>query len=498
MHTRGGVALIALGVLLLAGFAYVSTQSRSPSLTAVLDSSQSAAVWWSTYTSYQSWPLPLSVASHNNVGGWCNARYYNCPLPSYANIYVRSDPSQAIVARSVLPGFYFNFLAQRVTYAGALSTVPSGTPLTIEWACQRGQSVGYTVSDSCSSYDPFGNCVSSGGGGSATYTYRDYDGAVGTNFTAGPNIGSATVVPTQTTTYGIYCRSAGARTANGIPFPSTPVMSFTVNVSGEPIPPPLPPTTTIDAGAGNGITKTVSVGTSVTLTATYTAGSRDALTSTAINGPNSTNSVPGVAWTPPTSPKTYIFTPSTPGSYTFSPSLQSQFYPAWSNYGASVTVVATAATCSGAHQVNPPTCSCEVGYTLQGGVCVPTTCSDPHALPPLCNTCQSGYVWDGGNGACIIAPAALSISLSKSLVRKGETTTLSWSATGLAGSQNCSVSSSPAGVFSQTMPAGTAPTWSRSNQPTGPIIGATVFTLSCTGSTPVSVSAKLNPAYIEI
>jgi hypothetical protein len=64
-----------------------------------------------------------------------------------------------------------------------------------------------------------------------------------------------------------------------------------------------PPQDTISAGAGNGVPVTVVAGTPVTISATYTADAADTLTQTAIDGPNSTNSVPGVPFTAPFSPK---------------------------------------------------------------------------------------------------------------------------------------------------------------------------------------------------
>src|SRR6185436_5831674 len=82
----------------------------------------------------------------------------------------------------------------------------------------------------------------------------------------------------------------------------------------------------------------VAVGKPSIITALFAPGLADTLTSTAINGPNTTNSVPGVPNTTPATPKTYTFQTNTPGTYTFIPSVKTDAYRSWNDYGKSVTV----------------------------------------------------------------------------------------------------------------------------------------------------------------
>ncbi len=263
-------------------------------------------------------------------------------------------------------------------------------------------------------------------------------------------------------------------------------------------------------------------------------------------------------WTaPPLESKTYTFTPTAPGEYIFYPAAQTEQYTSWNNYSKSLLVrvhpacpagqhwvpgpsgnyagitfrgqcVPDQATCPGVHEVNPPACTCEtgyvrqngacvlptsqcagvhevnypacscdIGYHKQNGVCVPDTCSDPRAVPPLCSSCISGY--ETKNGICTPIPPSTSLSAYPLRVQKGTGSTVSWNVTGLSSGSGtaCSITSNPAGVFYQSMPANTAPSWS-GTAPTGAINGATIITLSCTGAVSKSVTVGIVPVFQEI
>jgi hypothetical protein len=213
----------------------------------------------------------------------------------------------------------------------------------------------------------------------------------------------------------------------------------------------------------------------------------------------------------PDTTKTYTYTPTTAGTQTFSAQIKAVTYkPAGCSSAANcydsyqtVQVKAVcgargcAVVCPGAHQSNPPSCTCDLGYTMQGGSCVVTTCSDPRAVAPLCSTCTTGYMMRGGS--CVLIPPSVSLTVDKSQVRRGTTATLNWNVSGLSGdpSVSCGISSNPAGVAAFSMPSGTTPTWSGS-QATGAIKGTTIFTLSCTGASSVSATVKILPTFNEI
>ncbi len=207
-----------------------------------------AAAWWSYYTNYeQGWPAPHN-APVGSIGSNCTGppQFPNnhCELPSYASVSVASNPAQKIVARVELTGHTsatsYNY--NPVTYSGSMSSISPGTAVVIEWACQDWQSFTWSASsNTCSSYDAFGNCSSyTNNGGTGQSTYYQYSGAVGTGFVAGPNVGGRTVYPQQTTTYSVYCAASGNPNtsfgygASNGPIPSTPQMTFVVNVTAAP------------------------------------------------------------------------------------------------------------------------------------------------------------------------------------------------------------------------------------------------------------------------
>jgi hypothetical protein len=493
-----------LAALVVVALISISLAGRSPSLSLALQQTQSAsAAWWNTYPQYDNgWPMPHNVPAGTPIPGMCSS----CgAINSYADAYVQSNQSQAVVIKTSLTNSSNGVAGVNSswhysqTQNGSIPTVSAGTPVVIEWACQDYTARAWSVGGSCRSYDAFGNCTSwtSGSGGTAYFNY--YGGSASSNFNGGGGyVSSVVVTPTVSTTYSVQCLASGIPAGSGNAIvPATPAMSFTVNVAAPP-PPPLP-TETISAGAGPGVAKTVNVGTPVTITATYAAGAGDSLTNTAIDGPNSTNSVPGVAWLPPTSPKTYVFTPSAAGTYTFYPSLQSSYYSAWNNYSSSVTVTAVAPTCANGldYATYGPSCTCPAGQTQSGSVCVASSCSDPHAgNPPTC-ACQAPYTGPNG-GPCALPPPSITLKAAQSRVQKGAHASLTWSATNLAGngSQTCQITSNPAGVFSSSF-NGLQTSWTGTNVATGPINATTIFTLSCTGAQSVSTSVGLIPSYLE-
>lgn len=367
---------------------------------------------------------------------------------------------------------------------GTPPAVAPGSELTMQWSCLPSRTVnsaGCQYRQFNSHCNPYTGVLYSAG------TVSSGSSGSGPGFSPSGLTGTRTV--TAPTTPGTYTYSLTCQGSWGLPAMTIPV------VVGE-------TATPIIGITGNG-TNPVSVtrGVPVTIAGTYAVASGDTLLKTALND-SSNNALPGVAWTPPGN-KSYVFDTAgrTPGTYVFYPAVQTTQYPGWNNYGKSLTVTITAATstatCSGAHQINPPTCSCDIGYVMQGGVCTAATCSDPHAVPPLCGTCQSGYTRLGG--ACVVVPT-VSLSLSQSTVRSGSPALLSWTAGNMPsdGSIACSISSTPASVFSRTMPAGTSPTWSGNDVATGAITQRTTFTLSCTNIGPVSVTVNLTPNVIEI
>lgn len=106
--------------------------------------------------------------------------------------------------------------------------------------------------------------------------------------------------------------------------------------------------------------------------------------------------------------------------------------PAGSTYNS--TTNSCQATCSGAHQVGtPPNCTCEVGYSMQGGACVQNVCPGANEINwPAC-TCAAGYTRDATTEQCVRQPA-LDITVngqSATRVRAGSSVAVSWSATGV-------------------------------------------------------------------
>jgi hypothetical protein len=118
----GAVLLIAVALVLSGSTTFLPQSLR---LTLQRESSsQTAAAWWSLYSNYDSgWPLSHNMPSGQFSGaayGWCNTGYYTCPLPSYADVYVTGNPTQAMLARVALPGYHSGWQPyQGPTYSGS-------------------------------------------------------------------------------------------------------------------------------------------------------------------------------------------------------------------------------------------------------------------------------------------------------------------------------------------------------------------------------------------
>jgi hypothetical protein len=495
-----------------------------------------AALWWSSFPNYDGGFPEIHACNVNTCPGgfkgWCNTGSFTCPLHSYGDVYVTAASStQNIIGTMIQPGYHFGFGAYTTSYTGTIPTVPAGTQLTLEYACQDFQSASASGC-SCTSFDAFNNCSGTYNCTSTTNKYNDYGHAIVNGVQQASYVGSMTVTPIVDTTYTVSCPASGWKEAgSGISMPSTPTMSFSVKV-GAAVPPPTP-TLTIN---GNGSNPTViTLGQSVTVTATFAAGAGDTLGKTAIND-NANNLWCGTGCTPNTSmwtaaplgTKSYTFTPVATGVYIFYPAATTTAYPSWNNYAKSLTVTVNAApppacqngtgsagactscnanyhlsggscvanACAGG-QTNPPTCStCPFGQHSSGGVCVNDTCADPHAVAPLCSTCVAGYQMQGG--VCVVSPPSLSLSAVQTRVRAGTPASISWSATNVSAATSCVITSNPAGVFTRIMPAGTVGTWSGTNQATGAVTSTTIFNLSCTGANTKSITVGVLPVYQEI
>ncbi len=376
-----GTILLLLVALLLNSF-----QAHSPGLSQALSPQQSAAAWWSQYPNYEiGWPVSHAYSGGISAG-WCNRRFNNCPLPSYADIYVTDNPSQPVVAKVSQAGYYFGFAPYDgpiyTSPNGSIPTLAAGTSVTLEWACQNFQSQSYNYPGTCNNFDIFGNCIGNFPNTSGTYTYYDYGSVLVNGVSTTTMVGGLRLYPSHTTTYTVSCVSAGWSPSPmfGVPpMPTTPDMSFTVNVTPVDL-----PTATLDAGAGNGKTLTAHTGSPVTITAQYNWDtSKDTLVSTAINGSNQPNvDAPSTSvncatvtpsnascWTQPDGQKQYTFTPTAPGTYTFYAAVKTGFY-GWNNYK-SVSVVVKEPCLNGDGDAGACT-SCNQGYTLSGNIPVTT------------------------------------------------------------------------------------------------------------------------------
>ena len=310
-------------------------------------------------------------------------------------------------------------------------------------------------------------CTTTTGAGSAP-------GANGQgSITTGQSSGSvSTGALTTATTFALACQDYGGG------FVSVPA---TVSIATA------APTATISAGAGNGVGVTIYNGQSVTITATYTAANPDIFTATTITGPNTTaNSL--VSQGSPFSPKSYVYTPTQPGSYIFYPSVQSSAYPAWNNYGASVTVTVLNPCPNGQGTAGSCT-SCNAGYVLQGGNCV-LQCPNGQGPAGSCTSCNNPYVLQGGN--CVLPSGNITAQLTATPARvhSGTASSLSWTTTGMS---SCTVKNDAGTTLSTAL--------SSPGVSTGNLTRKSVFALSCTDGVRTyasSATVTLVPVFKEI
>lgn len=302
-----------------------------------------------------------------------------------------------------------------------------------------------------------------------------------------PNDTDPTGALYQTTEYWYQCRDASAWQE---------IVRATVQVTGI----PQPPTVTISGPSS------LAVGQQGTIVANFVAGSNDSLVRTAINDASQNAVTP---WTPPGG-KSYAFTPTASGTYTFYPAVQTSQFPSWNNYGKSHTVTVTSPlcganevgtypncqcaagyqrdasgtcaavpTCSGANEVNPPSCTCEVGYVRTGGVCTVAQCTGANEVNPPACTCGPGY--ERAGGACI-RQALLSVTLDgapAARVRRGTPVALSWNASGVQDG-SCTVRANGGSALSSSASGSLAPA----------VSAQTIYRLTCLNDAGSAVSAE--------
>lgn len=415
--------------------------------------------------------------------------------------------------------------------AGTPVVVAPGIPLTLEWSCLPQRRV-------YGEYKTGQNWHSSG----YWVTFPIYSTTVATGVSGGgPGFSASGLSNSRTVT---APAAAGTHeytlTCNGEWNLPPIVISVTVEDG------PIPPTTSI-TGNGTSGALTVEPGDSVDILAAFTAGT-EPLAESAINGcltPNKTNEdvncQTAINSQGTLANRTYSFTPSEEGRFYFYPAVRTASLP-WNNYNQKLTVTADcpastqlkngkcepnfcvgvfshATLCTGDADDVPGrtdsrlvdectaetkcewTCT-EYGYEKAGDECKPIACADAHAInPPVC-ACDTANGWSGPKGGTCIAVPSLSISVAQNTVRPNTPALLSWSVGNLPedGGIGCKITSSPSNVFIRNMPdpSPTAPTWSGTDVSTGNITGQTIFTLSCTNATSVSVTVNLIPSFIEI
>ena len=382
---------------------------------------------------------------------------------------------------------------------GTVSTVAPGAALTLQWSClpSRQVEVGYCRYDQWNSHcwkESYvlyrANPLASGGAGS------------GQNFVSGASLTGTKIIAAPATagtyTYSLSC--------SGGPYP-LPAMTVDVTVSGQPATPQLSLAPAASTIAYNG-TQTLAY--SATGGAGYDAcylrggqwganpgtpvGTSGSVTTNPLTSDkqysyichNTDPNYPNNGWVAPVYANVTV-TPPQPvctGAHEVNPPACTCETGYVRQNGACVLPTPQ---CPGAHEVNPPTCSCDIGYTgPNGGPCVPITCSDPNtASPPTC-ACKAGYIGPNG-GPCVPTPPSISVfSASPSRVQKNTPTTVtfSWNGANLPAG-GCSIS-------------GTTITNAASPQTAVIAIPqATIYTLTC-GTASRQTTITLVPVFIEI
>jgi hypothetical protein len=304
-----------------------------------------------------------------------------------------------------------------------------------------------------------------------------------------------------------------------------PVMSVAVEVTDEPI--QVPPTASFSGD------DSCTVGRSCHIVANFAVhNDGENILGSAINGcnkPNQTGCQVSVDTSGTPQQLDYIFTPGSAGVYTFYAALKTSVVPGWHNYAETKVKVANPSLCK-----NPPdpaktqacfaaetptqskiveSCStpavaceytCAFGYTFQDGQCVVAQCTGAHEENPPSCTCVSGYERDDTTNQCVRkAPTLDHLTVNPTRVRAGSSTTVEWEVTGLAtdGSESCAVTSVPSDALFQSYDPSGGPDWSQSVGVT--IDSTTIFTLSCHDDTTgksysLSATAGLIPVSKEI
>jgi hypothetical protein len=248
--------------------------------------------------------------------------------------------------------------------------------------------------------------------------------------------GSASITPTQTTSYHLLAWGNGWDNQS-----YGPIDCGTVTVNVLPVPPA--PTLTISADSAS-----IAVGQSTGIHATFAAGSGDSTSNTALNEvpPNGGEfTIPGYGYNP-VSRYDYTFTPSSAGTYTFKPYIITSYYNSWNTWGQSVTVTVTnsAATCTISFDTNP----------LPYGSSTTIHWSSANASTMYINSI--GYVSANQSSSATISPSA--------------TTDYSCTATGSGGN------GTQAASLTVTPPSAPTATISSSNGTTVPIGQSTLIT----------------------
>ncbi len=309
------------------------------------------------------------------------------------------------------------------------------------------------------------------------------------------------------------------------------ILPYIDNTPLQSSPTPPNPTATINAGSGNGVSRTVVAGFTITIDATYAAANGDTLTASAINGNDQVTSVPCVniapynasCWTQPDTAKTYSYTPNTNGTYHFYAAAKSAAHASYANY-ASVGVTVVTPPTDTIWQSKSTTAPNET-FTVTWSSSNAQSCiikkRDPDGTLTTWDTTDSGSrivalptagTYAGTidctayNGTVhseishvVQVPQTLPTinSFSASRVRKGAQSVLSWNISGMQASNTCTISPTPAS--GQISWDGITDPW-KGNATTSTLSAGTLFTLRCTDgsiSTSSQVTARLTPGVKE-
>jgi hypothetical protein len=210
---------------------------------ALCPSLSQAAAWWNVLPNYGGWPMNLACDRSNST--CVNQNVYASVMSVSAlgkyQVTYQGSPTYPGYGRFMYPiekicyPCNYSFLSSVGIYGAAVS-VPAGTAVTIDWACQPSMSAIQSGS-TCCGHNWLGQCNRYCG----TYYTINYSplfsAATGSNFsTSGYMMGSTTVYPTTTTTYTLYCsggtmsQPGGTILGNPASIPPS-VLTLTVNAT---------------------------------------------------------------------------------------------------------------------------------------------------------------------------------------------------------------------------------------------------------------------------